>query len=159
MDSGKTSRSRVVVTLLFNASLQIFVSTLLGFVMLVPMQPWGKGIKESLPDMHSMLAVHIDWYMLAFMEFAVAFLFHMYPPLESKFVARLFMYGGWINPLAYFFRGFGINAFVLDIKGAGLAQNLASLFCLSSSVSVLVAWILLLSSFYSKIVVVNSKND
>jgi hypothetical protein len=44
--------------LAFNASLQIVFSSSLGFVMLVPMQPWGRRLRLPV-DRKALLAAHL----------------------------------------------------------------------------------------------------
>ena len=131
--------------LVFNASLQIFISTLLGFIMLIPLQPWGSSLGITFPSMHAMLAVHLDWYMLAFLQFACGFLFYTIPNLSSPLISKLLMFGGWINPIAYLLRDYGINAFVL---GGSWIQIISASISGISAISILFGWGLLLFRFY-----------
>src|SRR4051812_630394 len=112
---------RPIALLAFNGSLQILVSSLLGTAMLVPMQPWGRALLPKL-NMKALLAVHLDWLMLAFMQFAAAFVMAQWPLTASVPAAWLLVYSGWMNATPYLFRGFGINAFVL----AGPPKQLAT---------------------------------
>jgi hypothetical protein len=52
--------------------------------------------------------------------------------------------GGWLNPLTYVFRGYGVNAFVL--AGAP-GQRSASLLGLASSLALATGWGLLAYSW------------
>jgi hypothetical protein len=96
-----------IFLLSFNAALQVLVSSLLGVFMLIPMQPWGK---RWLPyvNMKSLLATHLDWYTLAFMQWGAAFMMWRRPALSQLWVAGLLVFGGWVNPLPYLLRGFGV---------------------------------------------------
>jgi hypothetical protein len=132
--------------LLFNALLQTFISTILGFIMLVPLQPWGKFFTPYLPSTHAMLAVHLDWYMLAFMESLIASIFYIYPKLSSQTISNLLIFGGWVNPLAYLLRDLGINAFVF---GGDVRQLIAATISGISALSIIFALGLLLRRFYS----------
>jgi len=156
MSKLTNNNDRIVSILIFNASIQIFVSTALGFIMLIPLQPWGGFSKLYLPSMHALLAVHLDWYMLAFLEFACAFMFNMYPSISSWNVALLLMFGGWVNPMAYLLRGYGINAFVF---GGGPIQLIASSVSGISVVSILVGWSVLLYRFYKHVIASNKMTD
>ena len=137
--------NRTASVLMLNASMQILVSTILGFVMLVPMQPWGKDIKPFLPTMHAMLAVHIDWYMLAFMEFACALIFITHPSITSWGIARLLMFGGWVNVIPYVLRDMGVNAFVF---GGSPVQIISASIAGISSLSICIGWVLIVLRFY-----------
>ena len=66
-----------------NAALQVLVSSLLGTLMLIPMQPWGKRVAARI-NMKSLLATHMDWYMLAFMQFGAAFIMDRWPSTASR---------------------------------------------------------------------------
>jgi hypothetical protein len=124
----------------FNGGLQIVVSSLLGFFMLVPMQPWGRGLAGKV-DMKALLAAHLDWIMLAFMQLAAAFIMRSWSATSSTGVAWLLVLGGWLNPTPYLLRGTGINAFVL---AGPLKQRIAATIAGASALSILVAWIVLL---------------
>lgn len=138
---------QIISQLMLNASIQIFVSTIFGFIMLIPMQPWAKYLPFSFPSRHSLLAVHLDWYMLAFMELGCGLIFYIHPKLISKDISRLLMFGGWINPLAYLLRDYGINAFVLDFTGS-YVRILSAIIAGISACSILYGWGLLILRFY-----------
>lgn len=142
--------------LMLNASVQILVSTVLGFVMLLPMQPWGGAIGAYLPSMHAMLAVHLDWYMLAFMEFACAVLFIFHPSVTSVNISRALIFGGWVNPIAYFLRDIGIDAFVI---GGNLKQITSALIAGFSASCILVSWIIIVWRLYQAILIVDLTKD
>ena len=119
-----------------NAALQVLVSSLLGALMLVPMQPWGKRLLPHV-NMKSLLATHLDWYMLAFMQWGAAFMMWRWPALAQMWVAWLLVFGGWTNALPYLLRGFGINAFVM---GGNALQRVAAGVAGLSVLAILVAW-------------------
>jgi len=126
--------------LAFNGGLQVFVSSLLGSLMLIPMQPWGRRFAEKV-DMRSLLSAHLDWYMLAFMQWGASWLMHQWPQTLSMTAAWLLVFGGWTNAMPYLVRGLGINAFAFagDAK-----QRVAAAISGLSALSILIAWFLLL---------------
>jgi len=127
-----------------NAGFQMVVSSLLGFFMLVPMQPWGKGMVPKI-NTKALLAAHLDWLMLGFMQWGAAFMMTTWPRTASIAVAGLLVFGGWTNPTPYILRGVGLNAFVLN---GSWRQRLAATIAGASSVALLVAWIWLLVLFF-----------
>lgn len=119
-----------------NAAMQVLVSSLLGTLMLIPMQPWGKRFAARL-NMKSLLATHMDWYMLAFMQFGAAFIMAHWPSTASPYIAALLVFGGWTNPLPYLLRGFGINAFVM---GGNALQRVSASIAGLSVLAIIAAW-------------------
>ena len=77
-----------VLILSANAAAQILVSSLLGVFMLVPMQPWGRALAPRV-NMKALLAAHLDWVMLAFMQWGAAFCMDRWPSCRSTLVAGL----------------------------------------------------------------------
>lgn len=130
-------------TLLWSGGAAIAWSSVLGFMMLVPMQPWAR---RAMPPTESprlkvsfkqVGAAHLDWIVLGLMlglaaGFVVAF--DLAPPALA--VGALAA-GAWLNPLPYVFRAFGVNAFVL---GGPWYQVLAALLGLTSSLGILFGW-------------------
>lgn len=140
-----------VFVLACNAAAQVLVSSLLGSFMLIPMQPWGKkalsrfvGIERV--HMKALLSAHLDWYMLAFMQWGAAFIMQRWPSTQSMWVAGLLVFGGWTNALPYLLRGFGIDAFVMGGDGT---QRFWAGVSGASALSILVAWSLVLASMLS----------
>ena len=129
--------------LTFNAGLQILFSSLFGVVMLVPMQPWGKALRAKIPAKAS-LAAHLDWIMLGLAQGVAAVGISAFGSPEGLVAPTLLIFGGWVNPTPYLFRGFGVNAFVL---GGGRLQVLASSLAGLSSLAIIAAWSLLLYSW------------
>lgn len=119
-----------------NAALQILVSSLLGTLMLIPLQPWGKRFASRL-NMKSLLATHMDWYMLAFMQFGAAFIMAHWPSTASTSLAVLLIFGGWTNALPYLLRGFGINAFAM---GGNMVQRMSAGIAGISVLAIIAAW-------------------
>lgn len=125
--------------LALNAAAQMLVASLLGFAMLVPMQPWGRGLAARF-DSRALRAAHLDWIMLALVQQGVAFTLEHWPVRHVDMITALLMFGGWVNPLAYLFRAFGINAFVLSWRPRQLG---AALLVGASAVSLLAGFLLL----------------
>ncbi|HLK37939.1 MAG TPA: hypothetical protein VKU41_14360 [Polyangiaceae bacterium] len=129
--------------LAFNAALQIFVSSVLGVFMLLPMQPWGRALRARV-NAKALLATHLDWLMLAFMQLGAAFIFSRWPVTAGGSVAWMLVFGGWVNPLPYLVRGFGIDAFVF---AGPPVQRLAAAVAGASVAAIVAAWALILYRF------------
>lgn len=129
--------------LAYNAGLQILVSSLLGSLMLIPMQPWGKRVRAHI-DFKALLSTHLDWLMLAFMQFGAAFIFLHWPETKSRTVALLLVFGGWVNPLSYLARGFGVNAFAF---AGPPVQRIAATIVGISAVCIITGWAMILWRF------------
>ena len=125
-----------VFALACNAGAQVLVSSLLGSFMLLPMQPWGRKVAERV-NMKSLLATHLDWYMLAFMQWGAAFIMSHWPVTRAAWIAVCLIFGGWTNALPYLLRGFGINAFVM---GGGVVQRVCAGIAGLSVLAILAAW-------------------
>lgn len=121
-----------------SASLQIAFSSILGFVMLIPMQPWGKALRLPV-DPKALVAAHLDWIMLAFMQFGAAFVVARWPIASAETAAWLLVFGGWLNPVPYILRGVGINAFAF---AGGVKQRVSASIAGSSALAILVAWLI-----------------
>ena len=128
-----------VSLLTLNAAAQVLVASLLGWLMLLPMQPWGGALRQL--DLKSLRSTHLDWLMLAFMQWGAAFLISRFPQASSPLAATLLVFGGWTNALPYLLRGFGINAFAL---AGPPKQLLSALISAASSLAITVAWAMLL---------------
>jgi hypothetical protein len=133
--------------LLVNAGLQVFVSSILGFVMLLPMQPWAPSVVRRLPPAKALLPVHLDLYMLAFMQALAALaIIHVGVPDHADIATVLLVFGGWVNPLPYLLRLFKVNAFVLG-PGGGAKQWIAAGVSGLSAAGIVTAWGILLASW------------
>lgn len=119
-----------------NAALQVLASCLLGFGMLVPRQPWAKTLAPRF-NQKALLSVHLDWLMLAFMQWGAVLVMTQWPGAARAWVAWLLVVGGWLNVLPYLCRAFGIDAFVLAGRPV---QVVAASVSGASSVGLLVAW-------------------
>jgi hypothetical protein len=129
--------------LAYNASLQILVSCLFGVLMLVPMQPWGRALRSRI-NAKALLATHLDWLMLAFMQLGASFIFSRWPVTAGIGTAWMLVFGGWVNPLPYLVRGFGIDAFVF---AGPPAQRASALVAGTSVVAIIAAWVQILRRF------------
>lgn len=139
MDTLQNASMDPIELLAFNAALQVLVSSLLGTLMLIPLQPWGKRMASRL-NMKSLLATHMDWYMLAFMQWGAAFIMWRWSSTASELVAWLLVFGGWTNALPYLLRGFGINAFVM---GGNWLQRISAGIAGLSVLAIITSWTIL----------------
>ena len=131
--------------LVVNATLQIFVSSLLGLLLLLPMQPWGKGLLKRVKNQRDLMSTHLDWFMLAFMQYGAAFGLSVMPIPKAWLVSILLIFGGWMNAVPYLIRGvWGIDAFSLS---GSPKQVLAASLGLISVLSILIALGILLLSW------------
>jgi hypothetical protein len=128
-----------IYLLSLNAGLQVLVSSLLGTLMLIPLQPWGKKLMPKV-NMKSLVATHLDWYMLAFMQWGAAFIMSHWPSTSSLPLAWLLVFGGWTNALPYLLRGLGINAFVM---GGNTFQRICAGIAGISVLAIIAAWAIL----------------
>lgn len=119
-----------------NAALQVLASSVLGFLMLIPMQPWAKGLREKVP-MKALLSTHLDWLMLAFMQWGATLVMTQWPESKLLWVAWLLVIGGWANVAPYLFRGAGIDAFAFAGRPV---QLFAAGLSFISAAGLLVAW-------------------
>jgi hypothetical protein len=126
-----------VFVLALNGAAQVLVSSLLGSLMLIPMQPWGRKLAGRV-NMKALLSTHLDWYMLAFMQWGAAWIMKEWPAARSELTCVLLVFGGWTNALPYLLRGFGINAFVL---AGDATQRIAASIAGASALAILVAWV------------------
>lgn len=104
--------------LVANALVQIAFSTLLGSWLLYRIH-----IRRDRTGARDLVAAHVDWIMLALVETAVAGGIVLFELREAHVPAVLVIVGGWLNPVPYLARGFGINAFVF--AGARMQRGLA----------------------------------
>ena len=127
--------------LLVSAALEILASSLLGYVMLVPMQPWARGLRDKWPPTRALMSVHLDMVMLALMQLAAAFGMTALPGPHDALIAVLLVASGWFNVTPYAWRLVGVNAFAL----AGHAlQRFAALTSFVGTVALAAGWIGLL---------------
>ncbi|MCU0882365.1 MAG: hypothetical protein MUF14_06830 [Hyphomonadaceae bacterium] len=110
--------------------------------MLIPLQPWGKKAFRGV-NFKQLLAAHLDWVMLGLMQGLAAGLIAVFLLSPSALIVALMILGGWLNPLPYLFRAFGINAFALT---GSLTQRVAASLGGISSTMIILAWTALLAS-------------
>jgi len=127
--------------LVVSGGLEMLVASLLGFVMLVPMQPWGASLARRLPSVKQLLSVHLDLLMLSLMQFGAAAGIAAGGGRNGPLAGGLLIYGGWMGAAPYVFRILRINAFVL---GGRPQQVLAALLSLSGVCATTAAWALFL---------------
>lgn len=113
--------------------------------MLLPMQPWAARLRSRW-NAKSLLAVHLDLYMLAFMQWGAAFGMDRFPAIASAPIAWLLVFGGWMNPVPYLLRGFGINAFAF---AGGAAQRAWAALGGLSALAITLGWALLLARMWT----------
>lgn len=89
--------------LLQNAALQFLFSTVLGWLLLIPIQPWGRRFASFIKRPHALTAAHVDWYLLALMQMAAAFGMAVFPTDHATAISWLLIAGGWLNPVPYAF--------------------------------------------------------
>ena len=59
--------------------------------MLIPMQAWGKHLRARV-NSRALLAAHLDWLMLAFMQWGAAFLISTWPATSARALAVLMVF-------------------------------------------------------------------
>ena len=129
-----------VKTLVWCGGAAIAWSSVLGFMMLLPMQPWAPKVPRTI-NFKQVGAAHLDWIVLGLMLGLAAAVIQVYSITPSIFVVVSLSVGAWMNPLPYVFRAFGINAFVL---GGSAVQRAAASLGLLSSLGILYGWFMLL---------------
>jgi len=135
--------------LIWSGTLELFVSSVLGLLLLIPMQPWGKNFLRMVKNPADLRSTHIDWLMLAFLQFAVAFGLSQMEPSYEGWVVSLVIFGSWMNATPYLVRGlWGINAFSLS---GDWKQVLSACLGLVSVASILTALLLLLIGWYPRL--------
>lgn len=127
--------------LLVSAAAEMLVASLLGYAMLIPMQPWGQRLGARWPAPRVMMSVHLDLVMLSLMQFAAAAAIHAVPGPRDALAAALLAGAGWLNVTPYVWRAAGVNAFVL---AGGALQRGAAALSLVGTVALTAGWVLLL---------------
>jgi hypothetical protein len=121
-----------------SGGLAILWSTMLGFVMLIPQQGRKADGAPTTINWRQIGAAHLDWIMLGLMSMAAALLLTLFGHAVPSLLVAIFIFGAWINPTAYVFRAFGINAF--RFSGSGVQKG-ASLLSGVSSLAILISWL------------------
>jgi hypothetical protein len=130
--------------LLVSAGLEMLLSSLLGYVMLIPMQPWGKQLRERWPPARALMSVHLDMVMLALMQAAAAAGIYALPGGHARLAAALLVASGWLNVTPYAWRLVGVNAFAL---AGGPVQRLAASSSFVGTVALTTGWVLLVAGW------------
>lgn len=128
--------------LIFSGSAAVFFSSLMGVAMLIPMQPWGRHLVKGL-NFRQIGAAHLDWIMLGLMQAMAGGLIAAFALVPASWVVWAMIIGGWLNPLPYLFRAFGVDAFAL---AGGPLQRAAALLGGFSATLIVVSWAVLLHS-------------
>jgi hypothetical protein len=88
--------------LILSGAIQILFSSIVGAIMLIPMQPWGKSLMARIPKWPDLVRAHVDWLVLSLMQFCGAFMISSHSGLPNAWlVSRLLIFGGWSNPVTY----------------------------------------------------------
>lgn len=127
--------------LAWNAGAQITFACLLGWAMLIPRQPWARGLRRLRA--RDLTAAHLDWLMLAFMQFGASYMMTRQAMPHARVIAYLLIAGGWINPVPYVLRGLGIDAFAL---AGDWRQRTSAAISAVSSLAITGAWIAILAA-------------
>src|SRR5437763_1943750 len=130
--------------LLVSAALEIVASSLLGYVMLIPMQPWGKALRDRWPAPRALMSVHLDMVMLALMQAAAALGVYAFPSQRDRAAAWLLIASGWLNVTPYAWRLVGVNAFAL---AGGAVQRFAASLSFLGTLALTTGWIVLLAGW------------
>jgi hypothetical protein len=126
----------MIRTLLCNAAAQIFVACLLGWAMLIPMQPWGAALRKKGAS-RALLAAHLDWILLALTQCAAAMMHQVFGLRHLTLLTAVLIVGGWLNPVPYLLRAFGVDAFVFAGRWP---QRLAAGIAGVSALALTLAW-------------------
>ena len=134
-----------VRTLVLCGGAAVMWSSLVGFMMLIPLQPWGQRILPKF-NFKQVGAAHLDWIVLGLMLGLAAGVVSACGLTPARAVVVALAAGAWLNPLPYVFRAFGVNAFALagpphQIMAAGLG--------LVSSLCIFGGWFSLLSGAWA----------
>ncbi len=126
--------------LLFSGCAAVLFSSLLGALMLIPLQAHEPKQKSGINFKH-IGAAHIDWIMLGLMQGMAGALIWVFSLDIAIWALVLMIFGGWANPVPYVFRAFGINAF--QFRG-NLIQRSAAALGGASSLAIIVSWSVIL---------------
>ena len=127
--------------LLVSAALELIASCLLGFVMLLPMQPWGAALRARWPSTKVLMSVHLDLVMLGLMQLAAGAAIHAQPGPHDPLAAILLVVSGGSNFAPYAWRLVGVNAFAF---AGGPLQRTAALLSGAGAVALTTGWVVLL---------------
>jgi hypothetical protein len=126
--------------LALSGSIAIFFSAWVGVLMLFPRRTRTVGGDRPVVNMKQVGAAHLDWIMLGLMQALAGLLLWLFDTAPVVPSVWLIVFGGWLNPLPYVFRAFGINAFVY---GGSPVQRLAAVLGGLSSLAIIIGWSLI----------------
>lgn len=128
--------------LFFSGALAILWSCFLGLFMMIPHLRNDMLTKATRGvNFRQLLAAHLDWLMLAFMQGIAAGLILAFDLSVPLWVIIALIFSGWMNAVPYFLRAFGINAFVY---GGNAIQKIANILGGVSVFVMIAAWIALI---------------
>lgn len=130
--------------LFISAAFEMVASCLLGFVMLVPMQPWARALRDRWPPARALMSVHLDLVMLSLMQAAAGAAVTSLPGNHDRLAAWLLVGSGWLNVTPYAWRLVGVNAFALT---GGPLQRFATSTSLVSTLALTGGWVTLLAGW------------
>lgn len=139
--SMPASASSAADLLLGSFVLQIAWTTLLGWIMLLPHQPWAKDLALArMLRSKDVTAAHVDWIVLALVQVGAAIVI---PRCEARLsnphvVAWCIICSGWYAPTVYFLKAFGINGF--RATGKPNVESLVGLMGVSGTMAFTFAW-------------------
>jgi hypothetical protein len=133
--------------LVFSGATAIAFSSLLGLAMLVPLQKGGQKFGRGL-NFKQIGAAHLDWIMLGLMQGLAGGMIYLFGVTPGSAAVWAMLFGGWINPLPYVFRAFGINAFAFE---GSLVQRSASALGLVSSLAIIFSWLCILGASFTQL--------
>jgi hypothetical protein len=114
---------------------QIAFASLLG---------WATAARELCVRISAVLtsrdltAAHLDWLMLAFMQFGAAYSFSRHRFAHETWIRAALIAGGWLNPVPYVMRGMGVDAFAF---AGDWKQRSSAAISGASSLAITAAWI------------------
>lgn len=126
--------------LALSGSIAIFFSAWVGVMMLFPRRERPADPDRRPVNMKQIGAAHLDWIMLGLMQALAGMLLWLFDTTPIALSVWLIAFGGWVNPLSYVFRAFGINAFVY---GGGPLQKVGAVVGGLSSLSIIAGWSLI----------------
>jgi hypothetical protein len=126
--------------LALSGAIAIFFSAWIGVLMLFPKRERPTDGEPRPVNMKQVGAAHLDWIMLGLMQALAGLLLWLFGTAPSALTVWLIAIGGWLNPLPYVFRAFGINAFVY---GGPPMQRFAAVLGGLSSLAIIAGWSLI----------------
>lgn len=124
-------------TLAKSGLLEILVGCLLGWLMLIPKQPWGKTLSRFVRDWKKLGGAHLDFLLLGMLQIALAEVSMLVDVPLPPWVCAVAIASAWLNVLPYLIAAVArIDPFVL---GGPLSQVVAAAISAASSTSLTAA--------------------